>query len=141
VGKKLLVLDRNRNVRVLLQREFLREGYEVVLVRNCAELKEHLKTDSSYDLLILDPDYFETNPAQMLSWIGTIGIPVVFHSCLPESWIEESLNAGLARDCRTVVVVEKENVEELKRVVKKIISLSEREKSVVQQKAEKGEAQ
>lgn len=130
MGAKLLVLDRNRNVRALLQRELLREGYEVVLVKNLIELKEQLKGGLVCDLIILDLDCFDTTLSTALSWISESRIPVVIHSHVPENWMEEYLASSIDRETLAgIAVVEKENIEELKRTVKKMISTAEQRKS------------
>ncbi|MCX7823044.1 MAG: hypothetical protein N2260_06350 [Syntrophobacterales bacterium] len=124
MGARLLIFDRNRNVRALLQRELLREGYEVVLVKNLAELKEQLKSGSAYDLFIMDLDCFDITFPMTLSWITDNRIPVVIHSYLPENWMEEYLARNIDKELQSrIVVVEKENLEELKDTVKKMISL------------------
>ncbi|MGC8720625.1 MAG: hypothetical protein ACP5TY_11545 [Thermodesulforhabdaceae bacterium] len=125
MGTKLLVLDRNRNVRAFLQRELLREGYEVVLVRNLLELREQLKKDLTFDLLIVDVDVSDSNTVQILSWISGNRIPVVIHSNLPEHWVEEYIVKNMPGEAQTpIVIVEKENVEELKKVIKQMIPVA-----------------
>jgi hypothetical protein len=110
----------------------------VVLFRNYSELREHLKIDSNYDLIILDTDSFETSPSQLPSWIDEIKVPVVIHSCLPGSWMDDHFSVNLNKERQPVVIVAKENVEELKRVVKKIIALSERQSDQTQLAGETG---
>lgn len=128
MGARLLVLDKNRNVRALLQRELLREGYEVVLVKNFTELKEQMRSDLSYDLLILDLDCFDETSFTPMSWIFESHIPIVIHSHLPENWMEEYLASNIKKEFQSVVVVvEKENLEELKTAIKKVISIPEYE--------------
>jgi CheY-like chemotaxis protein len=51
---KILIADRNKNVRNLLQRELLSEGYQVLLAGEDRELLRLLL--DTVDLLILDPD-------------------------------------------------------------------------------------
>jgi DNA-binding NtrC family response regulator len=53
---KILIADRNRNVRNLLQRELLGEGYQVILAGEDRELIRLLHDENTADLLILDPD-------------------------------------------------------------------------------------
>jgi DNA-binding NtrC family response regulator len=53
---KILIADRNRNVRNLLQRELLGEGYQVILAGEDRELIRLLHEENGADLLILDPD-------------------------------------------------------------------------------------
>ena len=53
---KILIADRNRNVRNLLQRELFEGGYQVLLAGEDRELLRLLQDEISIDLLILDPD-------------------------------------------------------------------------------------
>jgi DNA-binding NtrC family response regulator len=53
---KILLVDRNRNVRNFLQRELSGEGYQVVLAGDDKELLQLLQSDNTSYLLILDPD-------------------------------------------------------------------------------------
>jgi len=53
---KIIIADRNRNVRNLLQRELFDEGYRVILAGEDRELLRLLHDDDTADLLILDPD-------------------------------------------------------------------------------------
>jgi DNA-binding NtrC family response regulator len=53
---KILIADRNRNVRNLLQRELLDAGYQVILAGEDRELIRLLHDEQSADLLLLDPD-------------------------------------------------------------------------------------
>jgi DNA-binding NtrC family response regulator len=53
---KILIADRNRNVRNLLQRELLEAGYQVTLAGEDRELIRLLHDEHAADLLILDPD-------------------------------------------------------------------------------------
>ena len=53
---KILIADRNRNVRKFLQRELLSEGYQVILAGESRELLQLFRSDNPPDLLILDPD-------------------------------------------------------------------------------------
>jgi DNA-binding NtrC family response regulator len=55
-GFKILIADRNRNVRNLLQRELFDEGYRVTLAGEDRELLRLLHDEGTADLLILDPD-------------------------------------------------------------------------------------
>ncbi len=53
---KILIADRNRNVRNLLQRELIGAGYQVILAGEDRELIRLLHDENTADLLILDPD-------------------------------------------------------------------------------------
>jgi CheY-like chemotaxis protein len=53
---KILIADRNRNVRNLLQRELFGEGYQVILAGEDREIIRLLHDEKAIDLLILDPD-------------------------------------------------------------------------------------
>jgi len=53
---KILIADRNRNVRNLLQRELFGGGCQVLLAGEDRELLRLLQDENALDLLILDPD-------------------------------------------------------------------------------------
>jgi DNA-binding NtrC family response regulator len=53
---RILIADRNRNVRNLLQRELSGDGYQVMLAGEDRELLRLLHDENAADLLILDPD-------------------------------------------------------------------------------------
>jgi DNA-binding NtrC family response regulator len=53
---KILIADRNRHVRTLLQRELLGAGFQVILSGEDRELLRLLHDETVADLLILDPD-------------------------------------------------------------------------------------
>ena len=53
---KIVIADRNRNVRNLLQRELFEWGYQVLLAGEDRELLRLLQDENTIDLLILDPD-------------------------------------------------------------------------------------
>ena len=53
---KILIADRNRNVRNLLQRELCAAGYQVMLAGEDRELIRLVHDQDAADLVILDPD-------------------------------------------------------------------------------------
>ena len=53
---KILIADRNRNVRNLLQRELLGAGFQVILAGEDRELIRLMHDEQAADLVILDPD-------------------------------------------------------------------------------------
>ncbi|MBU1398308.1 MAG: response regulator, partial [Proteobacteria bacterium] len=53
---KILIADRNSNVREFLRREMMAEGYSVELAENGREVLKWAYHREPADLLILDPD-------------------------------------------------------------------------------------
>jgi len=75
---KILIADRNRNVRNLLQRELLGEGYLVILAGEDRELIRLLHDENIVNLLILDPDI-----PSSLSIAELITLVHAYHPALP----------------------------------------------------------
>lgn len=53
---RILIVDRNPNVRELLRRELSQEGFRILLAGKGKELIERIDQGEQLDLLILDPD-------------------------------------------------------------------------------------
>src|SRR3989339_652823 len=53
---QVLLADRNPNVLEFLRREFLREGYRVLLAKDGYDLCNYLRAKELPDLIVLDPD-------------------------------------------------------------------------------------
>lgn len=79
----LLIADRNRNVRKLLQREFSGEGYQVTLAGDGLELIQLFNEENPPDLLILDPDipsYLTKAELIKLLHIHLPAVPIVIYT-------------------------------------------------------------
>ncbi len=80
--KKILISDRNKNVRDYLKREMKIEGYRVELVKNAGEILERVRQDNSISLLILDPDLPDLEYETLIQTLidMTARFPVILHS-------------------------------------------------------------
>ena len=116
-----MVADRNPNVRALLKREMMAEGYSVLQAKDCREVLKQVFSQIPLDLLILDLDLPDAGEVAVFEKINDRipQLPVVLHSFqtdranFPESEIPK-------------VFVEKggNSVERLKKVVAKMLSRS-----------------
>jgi CheY-like chemotaxis protein len=82
---KILVADRNRNVRQFLRRELAGEGYQVILAGEGRELAQLLRGEDPPDLLILDPDIpsYLTKPELIkLLHVSYPALPIVIYTFL-----------------------------------------------------------
>jgi DNA-binding NtrC family response regulator len=82
VEKKILISDRNKNVREYLKREMKIDGYRVELAKSAGEILDRIRHDDSIRLLILDPDLpdleYETLMQTLIEM--TAKLPVILHS-------------------------------------------------------------
>lgn len=63
----ILIADRNRNVRKFLQREMTSAGYRVRLAENAHEVIKWTFHHDPLDLIILDPDFPDSDESRILS--------------------------------------------------------------------------
>ncbi|MGA9753851.1 MAG: response regulator [Desulfobaccales bacterium] len=82
---KILLADRNRNVRDLLRRELSAEGYVVEVARDGREVLDRLNGDDPPHLLILDLEipYLDETEVWARLQDRQPALPVVIHSFLP----------------------------------------------------------
>jgi DNA-binding NtrC family response regulator len=111
----ILIADRNPNVRELLKRELVAEGYSVQLARSSREVLSCMNDASRKpDLLIVDPDLPDIDEIPLLEVMSARapGLPVIVHTFLAD-YIHHS---GVLR---TAAVVEKDgkHVDRLKNIV------------------------
>jgi DNA-binding NtrC family response regulator len=115
---RILIADRNRNVRNFLQRELLSEGYQVILAGEDRELLQLLRGENPPDLLILDPDIpssLTTPELIRLVHARQPNLSIVIHTCWSDDF--ESLHMpGVA-----VCLEKEEDVARLKKVVANVI--------------------
>ena len=86
---KILIADRNRNVRKLLERELLGEGYQVMLAGEDRELIQLFTEAEPPDILILDPDlpsYFTKSQLIELLHLHHPYLPIVIHTLLSDDF-------------------------------------------------------
>ncbi len=83
---KILVADRNQNVREFIKRELMAEGYRVGLAKNVQEVLKKVHQPETLDLLILDPDLPGTDKLFLLKELQDRipALPVVVHSYLTD---------------------------------------------------------
>jgi DNA-binding NtrC family response regulator len=83
---KILIADRNRNVRDFLRRELSAEGYLVEVARDGREVLERINGDDPPHLLILDLEIPYLEEAEVWDRLKERQppLPVVIHSFLPE---------------------------------------------------------
>jgi DNA-binding NtrC family response regulator len=81
-ASNIIVADRNPHVRQFLKREFGAVGYHVHLAENAKEVIEIAHQSGTCDVLVLDPDLPDTDPALLLDELCTYipRLPVVIHS-------------------------------------------------------------
>lgn len=79
---KILIADRNSNVREFLRREMLEEGYSVQLAENGREVLKWAYHREPADLLILDPDLPDAEESLLLKKLKQRipYLPVVLHT-------------------------------------------------------------
>ncbi len=77
----ILIADRNPRVRGFLKREFLGEGYRVLLAKNGREVIKQVYRPEPLDLLVLDLDLPDTSGSDLLDLLQDRipSLPVVLH--------------------------------------------------------------
>jgi CheY-like chemotaxis protein len=83
---KILIADRNPNVRDYLRRELGAEGYPVEEARDAREVLNRMQGEASPDVLILDLDLPYISETDLISRIKALkpSLPVVVYSYLAE---------------------------------------------------------
>ena len=123
VIKKILISDRNKNVREYLKREMKIDGYGIELAKNASEILNRIRNDDSIRLLILDPDLpdleYETLMQTLIEM--TAKLPVILHSYS---------NNGEGHNClyAPLQFVEKkgQGIENLKQAVESLLTKTEK---------------
>lgn len=115
---KILVADRNQNVREFIKRELMAEGYRVGLAKNVQEVLKKVYQPETLDLLILDPDLPGTDKLSLLKELQDRipALPVVVHTYLTDYTDHTNILSDLA-------FVEKSgsSIEGLKKMVHEIL--------------------
>jgi DNA-binding NtrC family response regulator len=116
---KILIADRNANVREFLRREMTAEGYSVELAENGREVLKWAYHREPADLLVLDPDLPDAEESLLLKKLKQRipYLPVIFHTFFPD-YITAS------RMINPTAFVEKggSSIEKLKSVIREILN-------------------
>lgn len=80
-GLKLLVTERNGNIRDLLRREFAEEGFEVDVAADASSLRDRLEVRAGYALAVLDEELPNAGAEPILDICSRLApeIPVILH--------------------------------------------------------------
>ena len=115
----ILIADRNPNVRELLKRELVAEGYLVELARSGREVLGFIDDPSrAPDLVIVDPDLPDMGEFSLLELIRTRApeLPVVVHT-----FLAEYINHPVLLSSAAVVEKDGRHVDRLKDVVGEVL--------------------
>lgn len=123
-GFTILIADRNPNVRDLLKREMVGEGYRVILAKDSREVLRRVFSQEPLDLLIFDLDLPDAADAKIIGRLNDRipRLPVILHSFQTDHSNYPSGNSN------TIFVEKRGNsVECLKKVVSKLLNQSRKE--------------
>jgi DNA-binding response OmpR family regulator len=123
VKKKVLVVDDEKNIRILLNEELTDEGYDVIMAENGTEALEKIKNEKP-DLVTLDIKMPGEDGLSILRKIREIeyDLPVII--CSAYSVYKTEFSAVAADH----YIVKSSNFDELKNKIREIISFVESEK-------------
>jgi CheY-like chemotaxis protein len=116
----ILIADRNPNVRELLKRELVAEGYLVHLARSGREVLNFMDDASvSPDLVIIDPDLPDMGEFSLLEVMRRRNpdLPVVIHT-----FLAEYINHPIVLSSAAVVEKDGRHVDRLKDVVQEVLN-------------------
>ena len=115
---KIVIADRNRNVRSFLQRELAGEGYQVRTAADERELLHLLEDEGAPDLLLLDPEIPSyVTEAELIALLHSHhpALPIVIHTFLTE-------NHQLSQMAGVIACLEKgADVTFLKKVIAEVV--------------------
>ena len=110
----ILIADRNRNVRLFLQREMVSAGFQVLLAENAREVIKMTFHHDPLDLIILDPDFPDSDGSNILDTVldRIPTLPIIVHT----HFLDHTFDSNTVKK---VIFVEKRDVsvERLKQVV------------------------
>ncbi len=110
----ILIADRNRNVRLFLQREMVSAGFQVLLAENAREVIKMTFHHDPLDLIILDPDLPDSDGSNILDTVldRIPTLPIIVHT----HFLDHTFDSNTVKK---VIFVEKRDVsvERLKQVV------------------------
>ncbi len=110
----ILIADRNPNVRELLKREMLAQGYRVCTASDTARLFEWISGDGPPDLVVLDLDLPGAGDHGILKELKTRSphMPVIVHTL-----VSDFVSLPEMKDTLGFVEKQGDSVEELKKMV------------------------
>ena len=113
---KILILERESNLRLLYRLEFEDEGYHVLLAKDTEHALAMLD-ESAPDLLVIEYLLPITAPYSALLQIATDqkGIPVILHSGYPNSLLAHPLGNTIQ------YLIKSPNLEKLKKKIEEIL--------------------
>lgn len=116
---KILIADRNSNVREFLRREMMAEGYSVELAENGREVLKWAYHREPADLLILDPDLPDAEESLLLKKLRQRipYLPVILHT-----FFSDYMSASKIINPTEFVEKGGSSIEKLKKVVKEILN-------------------
>lgn len=116
---KILIADRNSNVREFLRREMTAEGYSVELAENGREVLKWAYHREPADLLILDPDLPDAEESLLLKKLKQRipYLPVILHT-----FFSDYLAASKIINPTEFVEKGGSSIEKLKKVVTEILN-------------------
>jgi DNA-binding NtrC family response regulator len=114
---KILIADRNRNVRDLLRRQLTAEGYVVEVARDAREVLDRINGEDPPHLLILDLEIPYLDEPEMWARLKDRQppLPVVIHTFLPE------YPTNLTLPIAAAFLEKKGDTDQLKAVVAEVI--------------------
>lgn len=127
---KILIADRNRNVRDLLCRELTAEGYAVEVARDGRELLGRINGEDPPQLLILDLEIPYLDEPELWARLKDRQppLPVVIHSFLPE------YPTNLTLPIAAAFLEKKGDTDQLKAVVAEVIGKHYPERTTARKK-------
>ena len=113
----ILIADRNPRIRQFLKREFVSDGYQVLLAKNRDELVSTIWRDDTLDLLVVDDEILTPDESQVVQRLSNRMPPLPF---IIHGYSIAGLHPKLA-NAAAALVKKTGNLEELKGAVKQVL--------------------
>lgn len=113
----ILIADRNPRIRQFLKREFVSDGYQVLLAKNRDELVSTIWRDDTLDLLVVDDEILTPDESQVVQRLSNRIPPLSF---IIHGYSIGGLHPKLANTA-AALVKKTGDLEELKRAVKQAL--------------------
>ncbi len=106
----ILILDRNRYIRIFLERELGQKGYRVIQVNDTSELASLCSNKAGYDLIVLDPELLDSSGEPIIEYIRLCfpNIPIVLHTLWQDKSkyaIDSTVIACVEKDGNSIVAI------------------------------------